>query len=117
MKKILQGNAATLIQASGKIVLTRTEVIEATVPVIFFKKYTDEYDMESIIKSNGVVTMVGGTLSHASIVAREFDKACIVNCEGLEIDIIKKYIKIKDLIIPSGTDVFIDGTTGSVYIK
>ena len=50
---------------------------------ILIAKATSPEDMLMIMMSNGVVTELGGRLSHAAVVCRELGKACIV---GVEID-------------------------------
>ena len=117
MKKILQGQAATKITVSGKIVLTNKDDIESIEPVILFKHHTEPDDLQAVLASGGIVTVVGGTLSHASIVAREFNKGGIIACKDLVINLEGNYIKIGNQIVHAGTPVFVDGTTGSVYLK
>lgn len=117
MKKILQGESATQITASGKIVLTSEEALNSKEPVILFKHHTMPEDLEAIVASKGVVTIVGGTLSHASIVAREFNKAGVIACEDLTIDLENNQLNINGQIIPAGTMVTVDGMTGGVFLK
>lgn len=117
MEKILDGEMATLITASGRIVLTNEEVLNSKEPVIFFKHHTEEDDLQAVMKAKGIITIVGGTLSHASVVAREFRKACLINCKDLKIDLEKNQIEIKDKFFPAGTMVIVDGTTESVFLK
>jgi len=117
MEKILDGEMATLITASGKIALTNEEVLNSKEPVILFKHHTEEDDLQAIMKAKGIVTIVGGTLSHASIVAREFRKACLIDCKDLEINLEENQIKIKDNFFPAGTMVTVDGATGNVFKK
>lgn len=117
MKQILRGTSATLFTASGKVVLTNEEVLNSKEPSILFKHHTEEDDLQAVMKAKGIITIVGGTLSHASVVAREFNKACLINCEDLEINPEKNQIKIKDKFFPAGTMVTVDGATGGVYLK
>lgn len=117
MQKILQGQAATTITVSGKIVLTNKDAIESTEPVILFKHHTEPDDLQAVLASGGVVTVVGGTLSHASIVAREFNKGGIIACDDLVINLEQNQIEVGNQIIPAGTPVFVDGMTGSVFLK
>lgn len=117
MKKILQGQATTKITVSGKIVLTNEDAINSKEPVILFKHHTLPEDFDAVLASKGIVTVVGGTLSHASIVAREFNKGGIIACDKLKIDLNNSKIIINNETIPAGTMVTIDGTTGSVYLK
>lgn len=121
MKKILFGQAATDKTVSGKIVLNTREAIEAHEKgdkVILVKHHTTPDDFDALMISEGVLTNVGGLCSHASITAREFGKGCIINCDELEINENKKQIKVEGgQIIPSGTNIILDGYTGNVYLK
>ena len=117
MEKILDGERATLITASGRIALTNEEVLNSKEPTILFKHHTEEGDLQAVMKAEGIVTIVGGTLSHASVVAREFRKACLVDCKDLKINLEENQIEIKDNFFPIGTMVIVDGVTGSVFLK
>ncbi len=117
MEKILEGQAVNEITKSGKIVLTNEDALNSSEPVILIKHHAMPEDTEAIIAASGIVTIVGGTLSHASIVAKEFQKACLIGCEGLSIDLHRNIIQIKNRIIPAGSEVVVDGLTGSVYLK
>lgn len=121
MKKILYGQAATNKTVSGKIVLNNQEAIELHEKgdkMILVKHHTTPDDFDALMCCTGVITNVGGLCSHASINAREFNKGCIINCNDLEIDLKNDQIKtIGGQIIPSGTNIILDGYTGNVYLK
>ena len=115
MKKILDGKASTLVTASGKLVLTNKEVLNSKEPVILFKHHTEEGDLQAVMKAKGIVTIVGGTLSHASVVAREFNKACLVDCEDLEINLEKNKIKIKEKFFTVDRKFIVEEKRGSIF--
>jgi len=117
MKQILKGQAVTTRTVSGRIVVTDEDIEKAKEPVILFRHHTVPDDFDILMKVVGVVTTVGGTLSHASITAREFDKGGIIACDDLEIDKENNQIKIGKETYPAGTLVTIDGATDSVYLK
>ena len=121
MKQILFGQAATDKTVSGKIVLNNRDAIKEYKrgnKVILVKHHTTPDDFEALQCSEGTVTNVGGLCSHASIVSREFNKGCIINCDDLKIDENKKQIKVQGgQIIPAGTNILLDGYTGNVYLK
>ena len=117
MELILRGDSATDITRTGKVVLTNEEATKSKESTILFKHHTVPDDLEAISKSEGIVTIVGGTLSHAPILAREFKKACLINCSDLKINLQKNELMIKDRIIPAGTMVTVDGMTGSVFLR
>lgn len=117
MEKILEGDVGNLITKSGAIVLTNEDVMSSQTPTILFKHHTDVNDSEAVMRAEGVVTIVGGSLSHASIVAREFQKACLIDCQDLVINPRKNGITVNNKFYPAGTQVVVDGMTGAVYLK
>ncbi len=117
MENILEGDVGNKVTKSGAIVITSEDVLKSDVPVILFKHHTDTDDFKAVMNAAGVVTIVGGSLSHASVVAREFDKACLIDCQELVINPIKNGITIKNKFYPAGTEVVVDGMTGTVYLK
>ncbi len=56
------------------------------------------------LASKAVVVDLGGTLSHAAIIAREYDVPCVMN------------VKIGTRVIQSGDTLRVDGDTGEVHI-
>lgn len=118
MKKILSGEAVTMKTGSGKLVLTNEDVLKYK-KAILIKHHTlpDDFLAIAATSCSGIVTIVGGMASHASIVAREFDKPCIINCPELEIELDNKRIKIGEEYYPVGTELIVDGMTGGIYLK
>lgn len=120
MKQILYGQSATKEKVTGKIVLNNRDAIEAGKrgdKVILVKHHTTPDDFEALTGSAGVLTIVGGITSHASIIARELKKGCIINCDDLVIDQNNNQIKIGQQVIPAGTNITLDGNTGNVFLN
>lgn len=118
MEKILEGQVASEVSATGIIILSSKEAIRRTdggENVILVKEYTRPEDTLAIEKSVGVITKVGGLISHASITAREFGKACIINVSDMEFT--SKGILINDRFFAEGIEVFLDSVTGGIYLK
>ena len=118
MKKITEGQVASEVSATGIIILNSEEVIRRSKNgenVILIKQFTQPEDTIAIEHSVGVITIVGGLTSHASITAREFNKACIINVSDIEIN--DKYIIIDGVKYSEGTEVFLDGVTRGIYLK
>ena len=120
MKKITYGQAASEGTVSGKIYFTTDDIIEHSKlgeKVILVKKYTTPEDTLAIQYADGVMTEVGGLMSHAAICAREFNKPCIINCIGIDIDEKAKHLNTIDSSYIEGTMVTLDCYTGNVYMK
>lgn len=118
MKKILEGQVASKVSATGVIALSSDDAIRRAKGgenVILVKKFTQPEDTLAIEHSVGVITIVGGLTSHASITAREFGKACIINVSEMEIT--DKGILVGGLVYPEGTEFFLDHITGGIYLK
>lgn len=62
-------------------------------------------DIAGMNAAVGILTQTGGATSHAAVVARAMDKACVVGCTDLNFEMLKK------------TEVLtIDGSTGRVWL-
>lgn len=104
----LKGLAASPGQlvAKARVITNLTEqVSELEKGEILVAKYTDATWTPLFLLAAGVVTDIGSTLSHSSIVAREFGIPAIVNLKHATTT-----IKTGDLLV-------IDGSTGTVTIK
>lgn len=120
MKMILQGQVASKISVTGVITLTSNEVIRRVrngERVIFIKEFMQPEDTLAIKDSVGVITITGGLTSHASIVAREFGKACIINVSDIQISIKDKLIIVNNVKYNEGIEIFMDALTGGIYLK
>lgn len=98
----LDAAAARRIAASGqKVILVRNE--------------TSTSDIEGIAAADGVVTATGGRTSHASVVARQLGKVCLVSCPGLTVDVMERTLRIGDHEFAEGDFLSIDGDDGAIY--
>lgn len=85
---------------------------------ILIREETNPNDFPGMVAANGILTLRGGSTSHAAVVARGMGKPCIVGCEEL-----KLYTETKTIIgrhgltIKEGDDISIDGMTGEVYFS
>jgi pyruvate,orthophosphate dikinase len=105
--------------ASGAVVLdadTAAERGKAGESVILVRWETTPDDIHGLIQSKGVLTAHGGMTSHAAVVARGMGKACVAGCEGLEIDIDARTLRIGGNDLREGDTITIDGGTGRVII-
>ncbi len=73
-------------------------------------------DIHGMIQARGVLTAHGGMTSHAAVVARGMGKPCVAGCEGLEIDMDARTVRIGGRELREGDTITIDGGTGRVII-
>jgi pyruvate,orthophosphate dikinase len=105
--------------ACGAIVLdanTAAERGKAGESVILVRWETTPDDIHGLIHSKGVLTAHGGMTSHAAVVARGMGKPCVAGCEGLEIDIDARTLRIGGNDLREGDTLTIDGGTGRVIL-
>jgi pyruvate,orthophosphate dikinase len=105
--------------ASGKVVLDADSAEErgkAGEAVILVRWETTPDDIHGLIQAQGVLTAHGGMTSHAAVVARGMGKPCVAGCEGLEIDLGARTLRIGGHPLAEGDTITIDGGTGRVII-
>jgi pyruvate, orthophosphate dikinase len=105
--------------ASGRVVLdadTAEERGKAGESVILVRWETTPDDIHGLIQAKGVLTAHGGMTSHAAVVARGMGKPCVAGCEGLEIDVEARTLRIGGHDLREGDTITIDGGTGRVII-
>lgn len=103
------GLAASNGVVSGVCVLTKEAAIASPVPCILVTKETNPEDYPGMVAAVGVLTSTGGATSHAAVVARGMDKACVVGCAGL-------FAEGSPLVLASGQMITLDGSTGNVWV-
>jgi pyruvate, orthophosphate dikinase len=101
---------------SGKIVLDADTAVERgeTEDVILVRWETTPDDIHGMIAAKGILTAHGGMTSHAAVVARGMGKPCVAGCEGLQVDIDAKRVRIGEHELAEGDLITIDGGTGIV---
>ena len=77
-------------------------------------------DFAGMAASVGILTKTGGSTSHAAVVARAMNRACVVGCNGA-LDFSGAYVIFKKgqpdaYQIVEGDVITIDGSTGNVYV-
>lgn len=85
-------------------------------PVILVRSDIDTADVAGLAAASGALTTMGGRTAHASLIARQMGKACVVSCAGLEVDVAKRRASIGGALIAEGDWISIDGDTGEVYL-
>jgi pyruvate, orthophosphate dikinase len=117
------GQAACDGVVTGKIAFSPNAAIRMAAEgetVILVRNQTDPDDMKGIAAASGLLTMFGGLVSHAAVVARGWNKVCVVgaSAEGLLINSSHTKLKNKDasIVLVEGDSIKIDGSTGNVYV-
>lgn len=118
VEPIARGLPASPGAVSGRVVFSADEAVEKAKegPVILVRPETSPDDIHGMHASAGILTSRGGMTSHAAVVARGMGRPCVVGCEELQIDVERKEIKVKDVVIREGEWITIDGYTGNVMV-
>ena len=113
-KEHLIGVAAGGSVVSGKAVFTSEDAINCKEPCILIRAETDPDDIAGMNAAVGILTSTGGLTSHAAVVARSMNKACVVGATDLVVEdgfchtatspTVNKFSKVT-----------IDGATGRVW--
>ena len=73
-------------------------------------------DLEAIEATSGLLSVRGGTASHASTLARLLGKPYVTGCERMRIDLDRRAIVFDATEVADGTIVSIDGNSGQVFL-
>ena len=117
-KYLASGIDAVPGAAAGQIVFTAKDAEEWAVSgkkVILVRRETSPEDVGGMHAAQGILTATGGKTSHAAVVARGWGKCCIVGCDALYIDYIKKVMTIGDKEFKEGEEITINGSNGNIY--
>ena len=103
---------------SGRAVFSLEDIYkfkEIGDPLILLRYDTVPDNIKEISLVQGLLTARGGQTSHAAIVAGRLGKVCVVGCEDLRIDDLKKSAKLKEEQIALGDWLTLNGITGDIY--
>jgi pyruvate, orthophosphate dikinase len=84
--------------------------------VILTRIETSPEDIKGMDAAEGIVTGRGGATSHAALVARQMGKVCVAGCSALNIDYVRREMRVGDRIVKEGDYISIDGSTGEVLL-
>lgn len=85
-------------------------------PVILMRPDTSTADIAGFAAAAGIVTAVGARTAHASLVARQMGKPCLVGCAELEVDTVARCARIGETIVSAGDWITVDGNEGRLYL-
>ncbi|MGC2777458.1 MAG: PEP/pyruvate-binding domain-containing protein [Bradyrhizobium sp.] len=116
--------AAAGVAASGGVATGRAAFDSASAerlagagdPVILIRHDTSTADVAGFAAASGIATAVGARTAHASLVARQMGKPCVVGCAAIRIDDEARQARIGDTVISPGDWITIDGNAGCVYL-
>ncbi len=105
---------------SGRVVFDLYDIKEfrekePSTPLILIRSDTVPDDIRHISSSDGLLTALGGSTSHAAIIANRLGKTCIVGCNKLFVWEYEKRCKLNRQTIKVGDFLSIDGRNGTVY--
>lgn len=104
--------------ASGKAAFTAERAVEFKSQghaCILVRKEANPDDFPGIVAAEGILTLRGGSTSHAAVVARGMGKPCVVGCGVLQLNETAKTLTSGSLTIKEGDSISIDGSTGEVF--
>lgn len=103
---------------TGRAVFTSDAAVKAAKsgadPVILIRQETSPDDVAGMRAAAGILTGAGGLVSHAAVVARGWNKPCVVGCGKTLVSSRNAIINGKK--IAEGDLIKIDGSTGQVFI-
>lgn len=112
-----KGMPASPGAASGEIAFTSEraqEIASEGRPVILVRNETHPEDIHGMHVADGVLTVRGGTTSHAAVVARGIGKPCVTGVGSLRIDLERGELVAGGLVLKAGERITIDGSSGEV---
>lgn len=104
--------------ASGKVALSSHKAKEFKQqghPCILVREETSPNDFPGMVAAEGILTVRGGSTSHAAVVARGMGKPCVVGCGSIYINEDARTVSGNNITINEGDPISIDGTTGEVF--
>ena len=114
---LAKGMGASPGAATGEIAFTseRAQAMAAEErPVILVRNETHPEDIHGMHVAEGVLTIRGGTTSHAAVVARGIGKPCVTGAGSLRINAARGILHAGDRVLKEGDRITIDGSSGEV---
>jgi pyruvate,orthophosphate dikinase len=113
-----KGIAASPGAACGRVVFTAADAkewAEKGEKVVLVRLETSPDDIEGMVASEGILTVRGGTTSHAAVVARGMGTCCVSGCGDINMHADEKYFELSGKKYNEGDYISIDGSTGNIY--
>jgi pyruvate,orthophosphate dikinase len=116
---LVTGLAASPGAAVGRIALdseSAVEMAEAGESVILVMSETTPGDLPGMMAAAGILTVNGGSASHAAVVARGMGTPAICGAGALSIDRAARTITSGEQVLAEGAVISLDGATGIAYV-
>ncbi|MDR1627345.1 MAG: pyruvate, phosphate dikinase [Oscillospiraceae bacterium] len=113
-----KGLAASPGAACGRVVFTAENAKlqnKNGEKIILVRNETSPEDIEGMLSSEGILTVMGGMTSHAAVVARGMGICCVSGCSEMKIEYKEKHFTLSNTKINEGDYISIDGSTGYIY--
>ena len=110
------GIAAAPGLATGALVVSPDAALDGAdrgEAVILVRAETSPEDVHGMAVAAGILTAVGGAMSHAALVAREFGLPAVVGCAAVRLGDGGAWIGGR--WCPEGTTISLDGATGEIF--
>ncbi len=115
---LARGLPASPGAASGEIVFNSEEAEQrraAGKNVILVKTETSPEDVYGIHAAMGILTVRGGSTSHAAVAARIMARPCVTGAGSIKIDLGNETLYASGFTLHKGDTITIDGTSGIIY--
>jgi pyruvate,orthophosphate dikinase len=118
VQPLATATVASIGVASGNVAFTSeraASMAETGRSVILVREETATADIAGIAAADGILTAAGFRTSHASVVARQMGKVCLVGCRELSIDKGGRQCRLGAHTLLEGDDLSLDGNSGDIY--
>jgi pyruvate,orthophosphate dikinase len=116
-KPIAWGLGTSPGAATGHVVFDADRAVELSgsgTDLILVRRETSPEDVHGMGAAKGILTTLGGMMSHAAVVARSWNIPAV--CGLAEAELTESGLLIADTLVREGDIVSIDGDTGAVYL-
>ena len=113
-----KGIGASPGAACGKVVFSAEDAVEWAKrgeKVVLVRLETSPEDITGMNSAQGILTVRGGTTSHAAVVARGMGTCCVSGCGDIAMDEENKKFTLAAKTFHEGDAISLDGTTGNIY--
>ncbi|GAC1367814.1 MAG: hypothetical protein NVSMB44_33840 [Ktedonobacteraceae bacterium] len=116
LKPIVRGVGASPGVATGRIVFDPDQAVVSAAEgedIILVRRETSPKDVHGMSVAQGILTTLGGLMSHAAVVARAWGIPAVCGAEGIVLG--ENSFSVGDSIYREGDVISIDGESGEVF--